>query len=71
LSGYFPENIFSCDKCRQRALPDPEIGRVSSGRKGDFLQNLFQNEVKKMELFEIRQELEKTAKRLADFRGSL
>jgi hypothetical protein len=28
-------------------------------------------EVKKMELAEIRNELEKTAKRLADFRGSL
>ena len=28
-------------------------------------------EVKKMELAEIRNELEKTAKKLADFRGSL
>jgi len=29
------------------------------------------DEVRRMELFEIRNELDKTAKRLADFRGSL
>lgn len=32
---------------------------------------LFSIEVTKMELAEIRNELEKTAKKLADFRGSL
>ncbi|MDQ1000832.1 hypothetical protein QFZ28_001232 [Neobacillus niacini] len=41
------------------------IKHINYGRNRIFI------EVKKMELAEIRNELEKTAKRLADFRGSL
>lgn len=50
---------------------DKELNRVIQNKLENRMEFLFFIEVTKMELAEIRNELEKSAKKLVDFRGSL